>query len=149
MPPVAASWTAKPPLLGPSSHPPPPGPRPPPLRRWWTRPRMQNWPAPLGRWGVMEKEVRQRLLGWRIRGFHTRAKWAILNDHSSYAPFEWRYFGPCVCKFASRCVIWIAQFKLTVRRCFQWRISQNSQRNRRMNAFTSKLWFGGRSFVAF
>ena len=63
--------------------------------------------------------------------------------------FEWRYFGPCVRKIIPRCVIWIAQFKWRSGGVFQWRISQITQRNRCMNAFTSKLWFGGRSSVTF
>ena len=32
---------------------------------------------------------------------------------------------------------------------FQWRISQIMQRNHCVNALTSKLWFGGRSYVTF
>ena len=37
----------------------------------------------------------------------------------------------------------IAQFKWRYGGVFQWRISQSMQRNRRMNALTSKLWWGG------
>ena len=37
--------------------------------------------------------------------------------------FEWRYFGPCVHKITSRCVIWIAQFKLRSGPSFELRNS--------------------------
>ena len=75
--------------------------------------------------------------------FSHESKVRNLSDHSNYASFEWRYFGPCVRKFASRCVSWIAQFKWQSGGVFQWRISRITQRNRRMNALTCKLWFGG------
>ena len=44
---------------------------------------------------------------------------------------------------------WIAQFKCWSGGVFQWLISQITQRNCRMNALTSKLWFGGWSYVTF
>ena len=69
------------------------------------------------------------------------------------AQFEWsfqrQYFGPCIRQITSRCVIWNAQFKRRSGGVFQLRISQIMQRNRRMNALTSKLWFRGRSYVTF
>ena len=78
--------------------------------------------------------------------FHTRAKcaiWIIIWIAHFELSFEWRYFGPCVRQMTSRCVIWNGQFKWRSGGVFQLRISQTSQRNRRMNALTSKLWVGG------
>ena len=46
--------------------------------------------------------------------FHTRAKVRYLNDHSNCAIWmiiQMAVFGPCVRKFTSQFVIWIAQFK--------------------------------------
>ena len=69
------------------------------------------------------------------------------------AQFEWSFtlriirmtvFWP-VCMQIS--IILIAQFKWWSGGVFQWRISQLMQRNRRMNALTSILWFGRRSYV--
>ena len=78
--------------------------------------------------------------------FAREQKWAILIliwVAQFEWSFEWRYFLPCVCKLTSRCVIWNAQLKWRSGGIFQWRISQITQQNRRMNALTSKLWFGG------
>ena len=55
--------------------------------------------------------------------------------------FRWLYFGMCVRKITSRCVIWIVQFKWRSGGIFQWGISQITQRN--MNALTSKCDLGG------
>ena len=73
--------------------------------------------------------------------------WIIIWIAHFELSFEWRYFGPCVHQTTSRCVIWNAQFKWRSGGVVQVRISQIMQRNRRMNALTSKLWFGGRSYV--
>ena len=46
--------------------------------------------------------------------FHTRAKckiWMIIRIAQFEWSFESQYFGPCVRKITSRCLIWIAQFK--------------------------------------
>ena len=67
-----------------------------------------------------------------------------LNDHSNDGILD-----RCVRKITLRCIIWNAQFKWRSRGVFQLRISQITQRNRCMNALTSKLWFGGRSYVTF
>ena len=44
-------------------------------------------------------------------------------------------------------LVYFAQFKCWSGGVFQWRISQITQWYRRMNALTSKLWFGGRSYM--
>ena len=46
-------------------------------------------------------------------------------------------------------VIWIAQFKWWSRGVFHRRNSKITKRNRHMNALTSKLWFGRRSYATF
>ena len=69
-----------------------------------------------------------------------------LNYHSNCTSLKiiWMtVFGPCVRQITSRCVIWNAQSKWRSGCVFQWCISQIMQRNRHMNALTSKLWFGG------
>ena len=39
------------------------------------------------------------------------AIWIIIQIVQFELSCEWRYFGPCVRKFTSRCVTWIAQFE--------------------------------------
>ena len=78
--------------------------------------------------------------------FHTRAKcviWIWIRKAYFELKFKRRYFGPCVRQITSRCIIWNAHFKWWSGGVFQLRISQITQRNHRMNALTSKLWFGG------
>ena len=77
--------------------------------------------------------------------FHTRAKcviWIWIWNAHFELKFERRYFGPCVRQITSRCIIWNAHFKWRSGGVFQLRISQITQQNNRMNALTSKLWFG-------
>ena len=60
----------------------------------------------------------------RLRGIYF--EW-VLSFHRQFShesksvqfelSFEWRYFGPCVRKFTSRCVTWIAHFEWS----FEWR----------------------------
>ena len=71
------------------------------------------------------------------------AIWIIIWIAQFELSFEWRYFGPCVCQITSWCVIWNTQFKWRSGGVFQLRISQITQGNRRMNALTDKLCFGG------
>ena len=85
-----------------------------------------------------------------VECFHTRAKCTIrmivwVTCHSNAGIL----IGLCVRKLASWRVIWISQFKWWSGGVFKWRMSQITRRNRRMNALTSKLWFGGRSYVTF
>ena len=78
--------------------------------------------------------------------FHMRAKCAILILIRSVhyeLKFERRYFGLCVRQITLRCVIWNAHFKWRSGGVFQLRILQITQRNHRMNALSSKLWFWG------
>ena len=76
------------------------------------------------------------------RGFSHESILQNLNDR-----FELRiilcWSVYILCKLASHSVIWITQFKWWSQGVFQWCISPIMQRNRRMNALTSKLWWGG------
>ena len=80
----------------------------------------------------------------------TRRQSAYLNfiwDAHLELKFERRYFGPCVRQITSRFVIWDAHLKSRSRGVFELRISQITQRNRCMNAMTSKSCFGGVELV--
>ena len=83
--------------------------------------------------------------------FHTRAKyvvWMIIRiaqfEHHSNDGILDRVYAIYTAMHKLNCAI-----QMTVQRCFQWCISQITQRNCRMNALTSKLWLGGLSYMTF
>ena len=59
-----------------------------------------------------------RTIHGSLWGLSHVSKVCNLNDHSSYASFEWRYFGPCVRKFCIMMRNLNCAIKMTVRRCF-------------------------------
>ena len=75
---------------------------------------------------------------WTYTGFK-------LSWYRGFSRIIWMTVFWHVCTQIS--VIWIAQSKWWSGGVFQWRISQILQRNHRMNALTSKLWFGRWSYM--
>ena len=69
----------------------------------------------------------------------------MIIQTAQFESFEWRdgILNHVHAKFHLRCVIWIEQFKRQSGGVFQWRISQITQQNCRMNALTSKLLIWG------
>ena len=132
-------------------------PPPPPLMTGWSyqdNPLVITWLLLLN--GI-RNGIRMRLSPSLLdcldsQAFHMRAKckiWKIIQvtDHSNGC-----ILALCVCKLALRRVIWITQFKCSWSGgVLQWCISQITSCSKIgcMNALTSKLWFGGRSYVTF
>ena len=92
---------------------------------------------------------------WHLTHIHNISRTMRVFTRDQSAQFCWSFelritrmmvFWP-VCTQDS--VIWIVQFKWWSGGVFQWCTSQITQQNRCMNVLTSKLRFGGRSYVTF